>query len=144
MKGSFLARLRRLHLYLGVFFSPLLLLFIVTGWWQTVTINRNKGLGFGRSWIERLSTIHIDQYYPATGVKTYSTLGFKYLVIAMSIGLILTLLLGLVLAFRSSKNKTPVVLALLAGVAVPVLLLFLGQHHIPAHAEPAKASSAMP
>ena len=54
--------LRRLHLYLGVFFAPLLLLFTVTGWWQTVTPDRNKGLGFGQSWIEKLSTIHVDQY----------------------------------------------------------------------------------
>src|SRR5437016_2072801 len=52
--------LRQLHRYLGVFFSPLLLLYIATGWWQTVTINRNKGLGFGKSWIERLSTIRLD------------------------------------------------------------------------------------
>ena len=45
--------LRQLHRYLGVFFAPLLLLYIATGWWQTVTVNRNKGLGFGKSWIER-------------------------------------------------------------------------------------------
>src|SRR6266481_1509729 len=36
--------LRRLHTFLGVFFSPLLLLFVITGWWQTVSPNRNKGL----------------------------------------------------------------------------------------------------
>src|SRR6266849_2048699 len=51
--------LRQLHRYLGVFFAPLLLLYIATGWWQTVTVNRNKGLGFGKTWIERLSTVHI-------------------------------------------------------------------------------------
>ncbi len=55
--------LRQLHRFLGVFFAPLLLLYIATGWWQTVTVNRNKGLGFGKSWIERLSTVHIDQYF---------------------------------------------------------------------------------
>ena len=50
--------LRQLHRFLGVFFAPLLLLYIATGWWQTVTVNRNKGLGFGKSWIERLSRSH--------------------------------------------------------------------------------------
>ncbi len=50
-------RLRRLHTFLGVFFS--LLLFVITGWWQTVSPNRNKGLGFGTSWIEKLSTLAI-------------------------------------------------------------------------------------
>src|SRR5882724_4441545 len=57
--------LRRLHTFLGVFFSPLLLLFVVTGWWQTVSPNRNKGLGFGSSWIEKLSTISRRQLFSA-------------------------------------------------------------------------------
>jgi hypothetical protein len=62
---------RRLHTFLGVFFSPLLLLFVVTGWWQTVSPNRNKGLGFGTSWIEKLSTIHVDNYFPLPGARNY-------------------------------------------------------------------------
>ena len=119
-------RLRQLHRFLGVFFAPLLLLYIATGWWQTVTVNRNKGLGFGKSWIERLSTIHIDQYFP-WGMRDYSTYLFKGLVITMSVGLIFTTLLGLVMAFRFVKNKTAMVLTLIAGILIPVLLLYLGE-----------------
>ena len=118
--------LRQLHRLLGVFFSPLLLLYIATGWWQTVTVNRNKGLGFGKSWIEKLSTVHIDQYLP-WGMRDYSTHLFKGLVITMSVGLIFTTLLGLVMAFRFVKNKTAVVLTLAAGIMIPILLLYLGQ-----------------
>jgi len=118
--------LRQLHRLLGVFFSPLLLLYIATGWWQTVTVNRNKGLGFGKSWIEKLSTVHIDQYFP-WGMRDYSTHLFKGLVITMSVGLIFTTLLGLVMAFRFVKNKTAVVLTLAAGIMIPILLLYLGQ-----------------
>lgn len=118
--------LRKLHTYLAVFFAPLLLLFTITGWWQTVTVNRNKGLGFGKTWIEKLSTIHVDQYYPVTGVRHYTTDLFKYLVIAMSIGLIITILLGLVMAWRFTKNKKKVMLTFLAGILVPVVLLWLG------------------
>src|SRR5881227_2358115 len=102
--------LRQLHRFLGVFFAPLLLLYIATGWWQTVTVNRNKGLGFGKSWIERLSTVHIDQYFP-WGMRDYSTYLFK----------------GLVVAFRFVKNKTAMVLTLAAGIMVPILFLYLGQ-----------------
>ena len=128
--------LRRLHLYLGVFFAPLLLLFTVTGWWQTVSPNRNKGLGFGQSWIEKLSTIHVDQYYPLAGPHTYATHTFKWLVVAMSIGLILSLLLGLILAFKGSPRKNSVLLSLAAGIAVPLVLLWLGEKarpHLPPH-----------
>ncbi|HEY8966524.1 MAG TPA: hypothetical protein VIM58_08780 [Candidatus Methylacidiphilales bacterium] len=130
--------LRRLHLYLGVFFAPLLLLFTVTGWWQTVTPNRNKGFGFGKSWIEKLSTIHIDQYYPLTGPHTYATHAFKILVVVMSAALIATLLLGLVLAFKGTapKQRKLVWIALLGGIAVPVVLLALGakaRPHIAPH-----------
>jgi hypothetical protein len=118
--------LRRLHTFLGVFFSPLLLLFVITGWWQTVTVNRNKGLGFGSSWIEKLSTIHIDNYFPLAGAHNYSTDLFKILVVIMAAGLIFTTLLGLVMAFRFAKRKASLVLILIAGILVPIFLLYLG------------------
>jgi ABC-type spermidine/putrescine transport system permease subunit I len=119
--------LRRLHTFLGVFFSPLLLLFVVTGWWQTVTVNRNKGLGFGTTWIERLSTIHVDNYFPLAGAHNYSTDLFKALVVIMAIGLVVTTLLGLVMAFRFAKGKASLVIILVAGILVPILLLYLGE-----------------
>jgi hypothetical protein len=119
--------LRRLHTFLGIFFSPLLLLFVITGWWQTVTVNRNKGLGFGASWIEKLSTIHVDNYFPLAGTHNYSTDLFKVLVVIMAVGLIFTTLLGLVMAFRFAKRKASFVIILLAGILVPILLLYLGE-----------------
>ena len=119
--------LRRLHTFLGVFFSPLLLLFVITGWWQTVTVNRNKGLGFGNSWIEKLSTIHIDNYFPLVGAHNYSTDLFKALVVLMAIGLVFTTLIGVVMAFRFAKGKASLVIILVAGILVPILLLYLGE-----------------
>jgi hypothetical protein len=118
---------RRLHTFLSVFFSPLLMLFVVTGWWQTVTVNRNKGLGFGSSWIEKLSTIHIDNYFPLSGAHNYSTDLFKVLVVVMCVGFMLTTILGLVMAFRFAKRKASLVLILIAGILVPILLLYLGE-----------------
>jgi hypothetical protein len=119
--------LRRLHTFLGVFFSPLLLLFVITGWWQTVSPNRNKGLGFGTSWIEKLSTIHVDNYFPLSGARNYSTDLFKVLVVIMAVGLIFTTLLGLIMAFRFAKRKVLITLILLAGIVVPIFLLYLGE-----------------
>jgi hypothetical protein len=118
---------RRLHTFLSVFFSPLLILFVLTGWWQTVTVNRNKGLGFGTSWIEKLSTIHVDNYFPLAGAHNYSTDLFKVLVVIMCIGFMFTTFLGLVMAFRFSKRRSSLVFILMAGILVPVLLLYLGE-----------------
>jgi uncharacterized membrane protein YozB (DUF420 family) len=119
--------LRRLHTFLGVFFAPLLLLFVVTGWWQTVSPNRNKGFGFGTSWIEKLSTIHVDNYFPLPGAHNYSTDLFKALVVVMAVGLIFTILLGLVMAFRFAKRKVWITLMLVAGILIPIFLLYLGE-----------------
>jgi hypothetical protein len=80
-------------------------LFVITGWWQTVSPNRNKGLGFGTSWIEKLSSIHADNYFPLSGARNYSTDLFKVLVVVVAVGLIFTTLLGLMMAFRFCKKK---------------------------------------
>jgi len=60
-------------------------------------------------------------------MRDYSTYLFKGLVITMSVGLIFTTLLGLVMAFRFVKNKTTMALTLAAGIAIPILLLYLGE-----------------
>lgn len=119
--------IRRLHLYLGCFFTPLLLLYIGTGWYQTVTANRNKGLGEVGGWREKLTSIHVDQVFPTESAETYTPQLFQYLVIAMSIALILTILLGVFLAFKTSRKKWPVWAALTLGFIIPIVLLWLGQ-----------------
>jgi asparagine N-glycosylation enzyme membrane subunit Stt3 len=119
--------LRRIHLFLGCFFAPILVFFICTGWYQTVTHDRKKGLGEAESWVERLTTVHVDQIYP-TAAETYSTTGFKFFIVAMSVALLATIVLGIILAFRFSRPKWPVWLSLVLGFGVPVLLLWLGQN----------------
>ena len=51
---------------------------------------------------------------------------FQWLLYGMSAALILATLVGLVLAFRSVKPRWPVWLALVAGVLIPVGVLWLG------------------
>jgi hypothetical protein len=122
-------KLRRLHLYLGCFFAPLLLFFIVTGWYQTVNPDRRKGVSDSDTIISRMNRVHVEQYYPSQTAEGYSTKWFTWLVVAMSVALIITTLLGIVLAFRFSKHKLPVWLSLLFGLAVPMLVLWLSQRH---------------
>jgi hypothetical protein len=133
MRGKWLLLVRRLHLYLSVFFAPLLLLFVVTGWAQTMGFVRSSVL------MEQLSRVHTSQYFP-TAIETTKRFGgpgrggknpravsgpMKLLVVAMSVALIISIALGLALAFTMVKNRIPVWIALILGVATPVLLLAL-------------------
>ena len=120
--------LRRLHLYLGCFFAPLLLFYTATGWFQTVTVHRNKSIGEaeGGGWMEKLTSIHVDQVFPLPFADAFDPALFQYLVVAMSIALIVTVVLGVVLAFKMIKSKWLVALVLLAGIVLPVILLYMG------------------
>ena len=118
--------LRRLHLYLGCFFAPLLLFYVLTGWYQTFNPNRNKGVGEGETWIARLRSIHVDQIYPAESAQSFSPTVFRVLVVFMAVAFVVTVVLGIVLAFRTVRPRWPVWAALLLGVLAPVVCLWLG------------------
>ena len=120
-------KLRRLHLYLGVFFAPMLLFFIVTGWYQTAYPDRRKSVFEASAVMDRLRAVHADQTFPVASANSYSTRAFRWLVYAMSAALLATLVLGLVLAFRTMKQKWRVWLMLGLGLAIPALCLWLGQ-----------------
>jgi hypothetical protein len=118
--------LRRLHLYLGCFFAPLLLFYVATGWYQSVTLRRNKNVGEAEDWLSRLRSVHVDQIYPAESANSYSPFLFRSLVVVMSIALIATTVLGLILAIRTIRPRSLVWLSLALGVIVPVTMLWLG------------------
>jgi hypothetical protein len=121
--------LRRLHLYLGVFFAPLLLFFILTGWYQTLYPNRLKSPSDAESLVQKLQTVHVDQIYPTSREVEHpaSPKLFKTLVVVMSVAMVITVALGVYLAFKSLRPRWPVWLSLALGISVPVLALWLGQ-----------------
>lgn len=92
-----------------------------------MSVKRNKNLGEGGGWREKLTSIHVNQVFPSESAESYSPQLFQYLVAIMSAALILTLLLGIFLAFKTSKRKWSIWIALILGVIVPVILLWLGQ-----------------
>ena len=121
--------IRRIHLYLGCFFAPLLIFYVATGWYQTVNPDRRKGVGDSTDFISRLSRVHVEQYYPTESASGYSTYLFRGLIVIMAVALITTVILGVILAFRTSRNKWPVWLSLVLGIVLPIVLLWLGQKH---------------
>ena len=118
---------RRIHLFLGCFFAPLLLFYVSTGWYQSVTLRRNKGVGEADDWPGRLRSVHVDQIFPAESANAYSPWLFRGLVVTMAIALIVTIVLGVLLAFRSIRQRWLVWLSLGLGFLMPVLFLWLGQ-----------------
>ncbi|HAM71778.1 MAG TPA: hypothetical protein DCM86_09060 [Verrucomicrobiales bacterium] len=118
--------LRQLHLYLGCFFAPMLLFYVGTGWYQTLQMDRRKSPGEAETLVSRLVAVHTDQIYPASYANSWSPQLFRILVVIMSVALILSVALGIVLAFRVMKKKGLVWLSLIMGLVVPALTLWLG------------------
>lgn len=119
-------RLRQLHLFLGVFFAPLLLFFVATGWYQTVNPDRLKSPGEAESLPQKFRVVHTDQIYPETGAlnQRASPRLFQLLVVAMSVALIATTVLGLVLAFKFTRPPWLAWAVLAGGVLLPLLVLW--------------------
>lgn len=118
---------RRLHLYLGVFFAPLLLFFILSGCYQTANPDRRKGPDEAREFWDRMRSVHAEQILPSEKVEAYSPALMRWLVYAMAVALAITIALGVVLALKTMKAKWLVWAMLALGFAVPVALLWLGQ-----------------
>jgi len=123
-------KIRRLHMYLGCFFAPLLLFFVLTGWYQTVNRDRLKSPGDAESLLQHLRSVHTDQIYPTKHEfsRPSSPKLFQVLVVVMAIALSTTVVLGVVLAFRSVRKPWPVIASLVLGILVPMAFLWLGHH----------------
>ncbi len=121
--------LRRLHLYLGCFFAPLLLFYILTGWYQTLNPNRLKSPSEAETLLQKFRVVHSDQIFPTENEldKPSSPKKYRALVVVMSIASTVMILIGLVLAFKTLRQQWPVWLSLVLGVVLPAFLLWLGQ-----------------
>src|ERR1700744_2644702 len=109
--------LRALHLYLGCIFAPMLILFAVTGFWQTL------GLNFlGHPFIARLSTIHTGHGLKIGG--SLSSIYMRWFVLAMAISLVFTIVLGIFMAFKFGHRRTAIY-CLCGGIAVPLIFILL-------------------
>jgi uncharacterized iron-regulated membrane protein len=118
-------KLRQIHLYLGCIFAPILIFFAVTGAWQLFGLHRGMKDGSYRppETVAILSEIHMTQHIPPT--NTNGSTPLRYFMLAASVGLVATTIIGIVMAFRFARSKTPVILCLVAGVVIPVAILLI-------------------
>lgn len=113
--------LRKLHLYLGCFFTPILLFFAVTGALQTFELHeQQKNSSYvPPAILKLLSEVHIHQRWETAA----ASVPFRWFAVAAALGFLITSLLGIVMAFKLGKSKMIVWLCLIAGMLLPVLLL---------------------
>ena len=107
--------LRRVHLYLGTFFAPMLLFFALSGVWQEIGLQR-----YG-SWIRYLSAIHTGARLKsaAHGPSSIFLQGFAVL---MGLSLIITIIIGIILAFKYGRGSVTIG-CLAAGFLIPLALI---------------------
>lgn len=112
-----------MHLYLGTFFAPLLLAFTISGAWQLYRLNDAKkdGSYTPPPLVQKFSSLHRDQNL-ARGAGGGAAL--RAFCLAGAILLVVTTILGIVMAYRFSRRPLVATACLLLGVTVPAILVF--------------------
>lgn len=117
--------LRTLHLYLGCLFAPMLIFFAVTGSWQLFNWHeskKDKTYTAPRA-LAAMSFVHKDAHIPGTPGRQPTPL--RYFMLAAAAGLVVTSAIGVVMAYRFSRQPIVATICLLAGIAVPAVLLWV-------------------
>lgn len=116
--------LRSLHLYLGCIFAPILVFMTISGIWQTFRL-QDVPKGQPPSFLGVLSSIHTSSM---SKLGTLSSSWMKGFIILASVSFLLTLVLGIIMAFRYGRGKI-VLISLISGIAVPLILILLALKH---------------
>lgn len=118
--------LRTIHLYLGTFFAPLLLAFAISGAWQLYRLNDAKkdGSYVPPRLVQKFSSLHRDQIL-ARGAGGGAAL--RAFCLAGAVLLVVSTILGIVMAYRFSRKPLAATICLLLGVAVPAVLVFVAK-----------------
>ena len=106
--------LRRAHLYLSCFFAPMLAFFCLSGVWQTLGWQD----GNAHPWLKLLSTIHTGHGRKLQSIHLTSPF-LTVFVIVMALSLLVSIGLGVTLAFRYGRGTLAVV-SLAGGILIPL------------------------
>ena len=119
-------RIRQIHLYLGVFFAPLVIFFALSGALQTFRLQDSpKDNSYTPpAWIVRLAEVHINQR-PVKDRSISPSYPLKWFVVLMAAGLISTSILGIYMAFKYNRDRRIVWAMIILGIIIPIALLYL-------------------
>jgi hypothetical protein len=114
-----------LHLYLGCLFAPILIFFAVTGSWQIFNwhqSDKRPGGYVAPRILSVLSDIHKDAHIPPT--QRNSPAPVRYFMFAAAMGLVLTTSIGVILAYRFSRQPLVATVCLVIGIFLPAMMLW--------------------
>ncbi len=150
MKAQTMRQLRRIHHYIGVFFTPAILLFALSGALQTFRLQEEKGYGSTPpTWIVWMASVHKDSATPrdrsgerkakrpvasaaernrpiakpAPASSKPSRLPMQVFVALLSVGLIVSSVLGVMIALNNAATRRVSILMLVIGTVLPLLLM---------------------
>ncbi len=117
--------LRKIHLYVSCAVAPLLLFFIISGSWQTFMLHRGTKDNTYRppAIVAQLSAVHTGQSLPRAGGASTKKTPFRIIAVLMAVGLVLTISIGVIMAFRVSQRKRRVWLTLAVGAGIPAVVV---------------------
>jgi ABC-type nitrate/sulfonate/bicarbonate transport system permease component len=117
--------LRQCHLYLGCLFAPILIFFAVTGAWQVFDWHQSQkdGSYVAPRTLRVLSSIHKDAHIPPT--RRSSPAPVRYFMFAAALGLVLTTVIGVIMAYRFSRQPLVATICLAIGALLPAVLLWV-------------------
>jgi len=120
--------MRSIHLYLGVFFAPLLMFFLISGAWQTFGLNHASDDGNYKPpvIIKTLSQVHKNQRWVDGKKVPAPSRPFQCLIVLMAVGILVTTLLGIIMAFKYMSGWI-VWCCLIMGFIIPTALLWLAR-----------------
>jgi hypothetical protein len=131
-----LKRIRLLHLYLGLLLAPSILFFALSGVMQIFHLHEADP---GETvqpprWIATMAAVHKDQntevhekaLRPAPPEPEKRNLALKWYFAFVGTGLIVSTILGIIMAFKYNRDRRLIWGLLLAGIALPLLLLWIG------------------
>ena len=109
--------LRRIHLYLGCFFAPMLVFFSISGIWQVYGVQ--WGDGPKARVLRLLSTIHMGHNLRNKDPNAFTLTSpyLEFFVAVMAASLVTSIFLGVVMAFKFGRGT--LALASLAGHQFP-------------------------
>ena len=152
IKAQTMKQVRRVHHYIGVFFTPAILLFALSGALQTFRLQEEKGYGgTPPEWIVWMASVHKDSSTPPdrggerneqrpaaakvdrakpiakiqSASRSPSRLPMQIFVALLSIGLIVSSLLGVMIALNNKTTRRTSILMLSAGICLPLLLMII-------------------
>ncbi|MDZ7283091.1 hypothetical protein KV697_00490 [Sphingomonas sanguinis] len=138
-RGQWARALRRCHRLIGLFFTPAILFFAVTGALQTLELHEVRH-GPVPAWLAAAASLHKHQRLskpkPPAAVAASASVGpaspalrdhtaLRLFVVLMAIALAVSALSGCAIALHLRTTRREAVIVLVAGVVAPIILYAL-------------------